>query len=402
MDVRASPITTASNTISRRADNYVRVPLYRREPSMPRLAQAVRSEEEDNDNTVMKTIRRRPKDLPLKDFTDAQYYGPFSIGSPPQTFQVIFDTGSSNIWIPGDACRSVACLIHHKFTPSSSSSFVQDGTPFEIQYGSGALEGVLGVDTVAFGHHTAPVHNFTFAMSTVERGLSWIVARFDGIVGLGFDEISVDKLPTLFGALAAEKSLPEPVISFFFGYEKTAKASQMILGGVDKDLVEPGHDFHWIDITVPGYWQIDVHGIDIGDFDACKSKKCPAIVDTGTSLVVGPPEEVREINRAIGATLNSGGAASFPSCEGLDDLPTLDVTISGRTFPLTPKEYVLKVTALGQTQCLSGFAGLETPQGLWILGDVFMRRYYTAFDYGNKQVGFARGRANPPPAAEAT
>ncbi len=72
MDVRASPITTASNTISRRADNYVRVPLYRREPSMPRLAQAVRSEEEDNDNTVMKTIRRRPKDLPLKDFTDVR------------------------------------------------------------------------------------------------------------------------------------------------------------------------------------------------------------------------------------------------------------------------------------------------------------------------------------------
>ncbi|KAJ2809659.1 hypothetical protein GGI24_007171, partial [Coemansia furcata] len=59
---------------------------------------------------------------PLTNVRDYYYYGYIGIGSPPQKFSVIFDTGSSNIWVPGEACRSTACVAHRRFDKDRSSS----------------------------------------------------------------------------------------------------------------------------------------------------------------------------------------------------------------------------------------------------------------------------------------
>ncbi|RCN25169.1 hypothetical protein ANCCAN_29120, partial [Ancylostoma caninum] len=86
----------------------------------------------------------------LSDYSNAQYYGTVQIGTPPQTFQLLFDTGSSNLWVPCKNCKAsdLACDFHKKFDCKKSKTCTETNQPFEIQYGSGSMKGVVDNDVV--------------------------------------------------------------------------------------------------------------------------------------------------------------------------------------------------------------------------------------------------------------
>lgn len=79
--------------------------------------------------------------------SQVEYYGVISVGTPPQNFQVVFDTGSSNLWIPSSRCTTEFCKKHNTYDSDNSSTYKADGRNFSITYGSGGVNGFLSLDT---------------------------------------------------------------------------------------------------------------------------------------------------------------------------------------------------------------------------------------------------------------
>merc|ERR1719183_2211002 len=94
----------------------------------------------------------------INDYQNAQFYGEVTIGG--QTFNVIFDTGSSNLWVPSKKCSFLKCWLHNKYDSSKSQTYAADGREFKVQYGSGPAEGVLDRVTVVVGGVSVPSQTF--------------------------------------------------------------------------------------------------------------------------------------------------------------------------------------------------------------------------------------------------
>ncbi|KAK9212725.1 hypothetical protein WN943_002107 [Citrus x changshan-huyou] len=237
----------------------------------------------------------------LKNYMDAQYFGEIGIGTPPQNFTVIFDTGSSNLWVPSSKCYfSIACYFHSKYRSGRSSTYKKNGKSADIHYGTGAISGFFSEDHVKIGDLV--VKDQEFIEATREPSLTFLLAKFDGILGLGFQEISVGKAVPVWYNMVNQGLVNEPVFSFWFNRNADEEeGGEIVFGGMDPDHYKGEHTY--VPVTQKGYWQFDMGDVMIdGQTTGFCAGGCAAIADSGTSLLAGPTTIITQVNHAIGAT----------------------------------------------------------------------------------------------------
>ena len=224
-----------------------------------------------------------------------------------------------------------------------------------------------------------------------ELGVAFLAAHFDGILGFGYPEISVNGITPWFQEALAQKLIAQPVFSFYL-QNGTDTGGELTLGGTD--TAHYTGDFTYTPVTVPGYWQFAVDGLEVAGTSFASSFK--AIADTGTSTLAGPKDLIKQLATSIpGVTAVPLTGEYMMDCSKIPQAPTLSFTIAGKKFDLEGADYVIQVSQGGVTECLLGMIGLDVPPPrgpLWILGDVFLRKYYTVFDYGTARLGFATAK----------
>ncbi|XP_051282111.1 pepsin A-like [Dicentrarchus labrax] len=308
---------------------------------------------------------------------DLSYYGVISIGTPPQSFSVIFDTGSSNLWVPSVYCSSQACENHRRFNPQQSSSFKWGSQPLSIQYGTGSMTGYLASDTVEVGGIS--VANQVFGISHTEAPfMAHMVA--DGILGLAFQSIASDNVVPVFDNMIKQGLVSQSLFSVYLS-SNSEQGSEVVFGGVDSSHYTG--QITWIPLTSATYWQIQMDSVTINGQTVACSGGCQAIIDTGTSLIVGPTSDINNMNSWVGASTDQYGEAMV-NCQNIQSMPDVTFTLNGHAFTVPASAYVSQ-SSYG---CSTGFGG--SGQQLWILGDVFIRQYYAIFNAPSQYIGLAK------------
>ena len=322
----------------------------------------------------------------VSNFLNAQYFSDIAIGSPKQEFKVVLDTGSSNLWVPSEDCGSIACYLHSKYDHSESSTYKKNGSSFEIKYGSGELEGYVSQDTMYIGD--LKIEKQDFAEATSEPGLAFAFGRFDGIMGLGYDTISVNGIVPPFYNMIDQGLLDEKVFAFYLGNtNEEGDDSVAVFGGIDKDHYTG--EMVKIPLRRKAYWEVDFDAITFGQ-ETAELDSTGAILDTGTSLIALPSTLAELLNKEIGAEKSFNGQYTI-DCEKRDELPDLTFTLTGHNFTIGAYDYILEV----QGNCVSAFMGFDIPEPagpLAILGDAFLRQWYSVYDLGENAVGLAKAK----------
>ena len=290
--------------------------------------------------------------VPITNYEDAQYYGPVGIGTPAQSFTVIYDTGSSNLWVPSSSCHSLICDTKHRYKSKKSSTYHDDamsGKEFKIQYGSGAISGTFSADTVTMGG--VQVENVDFGEVT-KLTLNFLAGHFDGILGMGFKTISIDQVETVFKLMTDQHSDISDSFSFFLTEEPDSTGSNIVLGGVLQEYYNQGDSFHYHPVTFEAYWTIKMDNITVGGVNCYSGSKLQGIVDTGTSVLVGNKVIIDNIKEQLGI----GKHARIIRCSGetYDNLKDIVFVIDGIQYNLPKEQYILKVTSEGVSECMVG------------------------------------------------
>jgi len=284
------------------------------------------------------------------------------VGNPPQILPVIFDTGSSVFWVSAVNCSGCAGF----FNPIRSSSYRNFAKELQIQFGSGFVFGSVARDRVhlcgASAKTCMTVPQQVFGAIHHHAGGVFNNAAFAGVLGLGLSSKESLGSSLLENLWKGHSNWPQRGV-FSFSFSQFPEQSSVFSLGMPSRTRYLG-DIAWLNTSTKDHWQVPISDIlvDGVSMGVCDGGLCSgAVLDTGSSLVMGPTVAVRRLLRLL---KGRKAVVSFKLGHHVFSLQKHDISHRGvpGIFPLD----------------------LPAPRGpgLWVLGDLFMRKYHTIFDNG--------------------
>ncbi|KAJ6593840.1 aspartic peptidase domain-containing protein [Mycena capillaripes] len=336
--------------------------------------------------------------MPLKDYIsgnlDMMYYGSAHFGTPPQKLTLDIDTGSADCWVPVD-CPD---CTNKQFEDTKSSTRRNSGEDFSVFYGSGDVSGVLMQDTVSIAGLEIPDHFFG-AVSAVSDDFNGLPN--DGLLGLAFSSIAQSGKPTFFETLIAKGMLPAPMFSVHLSRNQ-ADGSEISFGGIDYSktlgLIE------WVPVLTKAYWSVSMDAVTVNTQEL--PTQFNAIIDTGTTLIYVPDTLAAAIYAMIPGSSRAPqfgpGSHVFPEfyTYPCSTKPDIVFSFSRTSFSISPTDFNLGLTELNSPDCVGGILALQDfPSNIAIIGDLFLKSWYSIYDYsggpgGSARVGFSRSINN--------
>ncbi|KAL8873882.1 MAG: hypothetical protein Q9174_000711 [Haloplaca sp. 1 TL-2023] len=314
---------------------------------------------------------------------DASFLSPIRIGGQPMMMN--FDTGSSDLWVFSTSLGSEDIQGQSLYDPKKSETFKPlQGSTWKITYGdkSGA-SGIVGTDVVDIGGAEVQEQAIELATDVTESFVE--DADSDGLVGLGFGSINTVKprqQKTFFENV--QDSLENPL---FTANLRHATVGSYQFGRIDESMFEGDLSYTPIDKS-QGFWQIDSKSFAIGDGPKQTNPNAsPAIMDTGTSLILADDDVVRAYwSQVEGAEMDADGGVTFPCAV---QLPDFHIAL-GPTYMATVPGELMNWQRVGRQICYGGMQS-NRGQGLQIYGDVLFKAQYVVFDGtpGKEAIGAA-------------
>ncbi|KAL3673961.1 hypothetical protein V7S43_001646 [Phytophthora oleae] len=357
----------------------IRIPLSRRRCNSLLGAPTTAVQELAGSIRVHSTDAKIPNE-PLRESKNNQYTGIISVGTPPQFFRVLFDTGSSDAWVSDGSC--LTCGDHARFIRQHSSSFRATADTFEGIYGSGDSYGIVGTDVFTIGNYSIP--DLAFAVLTEETGAIPALAT-DGVIGLAFMGVSKLAHPTILSVISSSDPGLRHVFAFYLAHGLEKETSEFHFGRYDLSVVGEGAALARFPVlTLPSkfkariiemscddfgticaafdllylrvgetqltYWTLavkDFHFVHSSTVDRSSNlcdSVCYAIIDTGTSFTYVPPQ----LYESVISEVVAGKACDLEQlvCEnvGFESFPTLSFSFGlqddGNFFHLRPQSYL--------------------------------------------------------------
>ncbi|KAF8885783.1 aspartyl protease [Infundibulicybe gibba] len=357
------------------------------------------------DNNYGNRLHRRAASVSNMDIVNQKqddcYYGTIKIGTPPQTFNVDLDTGSSDLWVAGNTCQNCGSALP-LFNPSSSTSFETAGEELDISYELGEVSGRMANVIVTMGGFTVNSQTFLLVDQATEGQMPNPVS---GLMGLAFDKGARTHSMPFWQALASNKQLAAPEMSFWFSrfiHNPQANDNEpggaFTLGGRNSSLFQGKIEFLNI-IDRPPFlasWRLRMKSVtvQVKPVPITSGRSAFSTIDTASTWIGGPRKDVHAIWKAV------------PDSQRVTDRPgfwafpcTTDVFVSfsfgGELWPISPADVNLgRLFDSSPLVCLGAIfdlnMGNDDHYPSWVIGNTFLKNVYSVFRATPPSIGFAQ------------